>query len=143
MNPYQPPGNPPPGQPPGWGYGGPGYPQGYPPPQAPFGSVPFGAPSPYPPTPEQAAAARRAFAEREISDYATWSLINGITALFICGLFTGPFAVFRGSKALRLIEQHDVGRQHAGKAKAGRALGFAAMALWLVGVAGYFVLVAR
>jgi hypothetical protein len=61
--------------------------------------------------------------EQEISSQATASVVVGILSFFCFGIFLGPMAIYRGSKALRLINQYNIGHENAGKANAGRIIG--------------------
>ena len=80
---------------------------------------------------------------RQIDDFATHALISGAVGLF-CGVLAilgGPMSIWRGTRALSMIEQHGVGREHAWKAHVGRALGALSL-LALMGAFVYFVFVA-
>ncbi len=70
----------------------------------------------------------------EIKNQATASIIVGIFGLFCFGIILGPFAIYRGTKALNLIQQYGIGQEHATKATVGRAIGIVVLALWLIGI---------
>lgn len=78
---------------------------------------------------------QRQWAERDIAAYAKFSVVGAIVSFFFFGLLFGWLSVYRSSKALRLIEQFDVGHEHAGLAKIGLVLGFAAIGTWALGIA--------
>ena len=60
--------------------------------------------------------------------YALFSA-TGVGALICC-----PLAFVYASQALRLIDQHGVGEQHRGKARAARAIAAVATLLWVVAI---------
>ena len=70
----------------------------------------------------------------EIAKQAKASLMWGIIGIFCFGIILGPFAFFRGNKALKMIETHNVGHEHQGTATAGKFIGLAAIGLWVLGL---------
>ena len=70
----------------------------------------------------------------EIKKQAMASLIWGIVGIFCCGIVLGPFAVYRGNKAKRLIAEHNVGQEFGGQATAGLICGWIGIVLFVVGV---------
>jgi hypothetical protein len=77
----------------------------------------------------------------EISSQATASLVIGIISFFCFGIILAPFAIYRGSKALRLIQQYNIGHQHSGTANAGKIIGIVSLALNVIGLALYALVV--
>ncbi len=61
--------------------------------------------------------------EKEISAQAVGSLVVGIISLFCFGIILAPFAIYRGKKAMTLIDSFQVGHQHRGTAMAGFVIG--------------------
>jgi hypothetical protein len=120
--------------------GPPGYPpppQGYPPPPGGYGPPQggYGAPPGYGPQQGYGAPDPAAFqlgqVAGEIKNQAIASLVVGIIGFFCLGFILGPFAIYRGSKALRLIRQYNIGQQHATLAQVGRVLGIISLVLWV------------
>jgi hypothetical protein len=111
----------------------PGYPppqQGYPPPPGGYGQQPgypppqgYGAPDP--------AAFELGKVAGEIKNQAIASLVVGIVGLLCFGFLLGPFAIYRGSKALRLMRQYNIGLEHKRLAQVGRVLGILGVVVWL------------
>jgi hypothetical protein len=102
--------------------GGQGYPPqpGYPPP----GGYGYGGgPDP--------AAFQLGQVAGEIKNQAIASLVVGIVGFFCFGFVLGPFAIYRGSKALRLIRENNIGQEHATLAQVGRIFGIVDMVLWV------------
>ena len=64
---------------------------------------------------------------KEIKAQATASLVVGIIGLLCLGIILGPFAIYRGAKARRLIRETGVGGEHNGTALAGMILGIIAV----------------
>jgi len=77
----------------------------------------------------------RVWAERDIAAYAKFSVIGGIFSFIFFGILFGWVSVYRASRALALIEQHNIGHQHANMAQLGRLLGFASIGVWAAGIA--------
>lgn len=73
----------------------------------------------------------------EIKAQATTSLIVGIISIFCCGIILAPFAIYRGAKAKRLIDESGVGQEHRGLAVAGFIIGIVALVLNIVGLLFY------
>ncbi len=73
----------------------------------------------------------------EIKAQALTSLIVGIVSIFCCGILLGPFAIYRGAKAKRLIDESGVGQEHRGMATAGFIIGIVAMVLNVIGIVLY------
>lgn len=107
---------------------------------APQGPVnPYQSPTGYGPGPGFNPAT--AHIASEISSQATASLVVGIISFFICGLLLGPFAIYRGSKALRLIQQYNIGHEHSGKANAGKIIGIISTSLNAIVILIYVVVI--
>lgn len=134
-NPYQPPA--PPGTT-GYTPAAFGAPYGAPPP---FGApVPFGAVVPFGSvgtgySPQGQAEMLRQWAARDVAVFSKFAVIGGIVSFIFFGFLFGWISVYRGSRALTLIKQHDIGHEHAGMAKLGLALGVASIATWVLGFA--------
>lgn len=110
--------------------------QGYPPPQG-YGPPPgYGAP---PGGTPDAGAFQLGQVANEIKSQATASLIVGIIGFFCFGIILGPFAIYRGWKAKSLIQQYNVGQEHATKAQIGFILGIIVTALWFIGLPLRFI----
>jgi hypothetical protein len=120
----------------------PGYPpppQGYPPPPGGYGAQQggYGAPQGYGPQPGYGmpggdnAAFHLGQVASEIKNQAIASLVVGIIGFFCFGFLLGPFAIYRGSKALRLIRENNIGQEHATLAQVGRVLGIVSLVLWV------------
>lgn len=128
-------------QPPPQGYGPP--PQGYggPPPQG-WGQPPN---NPYaaPGVPPGGDAFQLGQIAVEIKNQANASLAVGIIGLFCFGIILGPFAIYRGSKALRLIRENNIGHEHASKASIGRGIGIAVLVLWAIGLPLRFMMLSH
>lgn len=138
QNPYQPPAPP----------GATGYtpaPFGAPYGPQPYGPQPFGAPAPFGAVPFGSAGAGyspqgqaemlRQWAERDIAAYSKFAVIGGAFSFIFFGFLFGWISVYRGSRALTLIQQHNIGHEHAGMAKIGLGLGIASIATWVLGFA--------
>jgi hypothetical protein len=67
---------------------------------------------------------------KEIKTQANASVAVGVFGIFFFGIILGPFAIYRGSKACRLMGENDAGWDYERRAKLGRALGFVALGLW-------------
>jgi hypothetical protein len=73
----------------------------------------------------------------EIKNQATASLVVGLLGVSCCIGFSfvlGPLAIYRGSKALRLIGHYGIGQEHATSAKVGRVLGILAIVVFVGGM---------
>jgi len=77
--------------------------------------------------------------QKEIASQATASLVVGIISFFCCGIILGPFAIYRGNKALRLIQQYNIGHENAGKANAGKIIGIISTVLNVIGIIIYAI----
>jgi hypothetical protein len=114
---------------------------------APFGApAPFGAAAPFGSagagySPQGQAEMLRQWAERDLAVYSKFAVIGGIVSFIFFGFLFGWISVYRGSRALTLIKQHDIGHQHAGTAKIGLALGIASIVTWVLGFA-YLIIAA-
>lgn len=75
----------------------------------------------------------KAFAEIALQSKA--SLLWGIVGIFLVGIILGPFAIYRGAKAKRLIREFQVGHEYKGIATAGFIIGIIALALHALFVA--------
>jgi sulfite exporter TauE/SafE len=62
------------------------------------------------------------------------SVIFGILGLLCCGLIFGPLAINYANQAEAAIILDESGATHSGTYKVGRALGYAAIGLWVLGV---------
>jgi len=71
---------------------------------------------------------------KEIEKQAGASLIWGIVGILCFGIILGPFAIYRGNKAKRLIDQHNIGHEHRGKATAGFICGIIGIVSFFVGI---------
>jgi len=67
---------------------------------------------------------------KEIKNQANASVAVGAFGILFCGIILGPFAMYRGSKAHRLMRETDLGWEYKSRAKLGRELGFVAVSLW-------------
>ena len=67
--------------------------------------------------------------EKEIKSQAMTSLVVGILSFFCFGIILAPFAIYRGSKAKKLIETHNMGHEHRGIAQAGTIIGWISLVL--------------
>lgn len=94
--------------------------------QPPMGGMPMGNPA----------------VEKEIASQATTSLVVGIISIFCCGIILGWFAIYRGNKALTLIQQYGVGQQHKTNATAGKIIGIVAIVLNVIGFAIQIIMIA-
>lgn len=79
---------------------------------------------------------------KEISRQATTALVVGIIGFFCFGIVLGPFAIYRGNKALRLIRENNIGFEHKGNATAGMIIGWIVLALNVLGLLFYAVMIA-
>ena len=75
----------------------------------------------------------------EIKAQAITSLVVGIISIFCCGIILAPFAIYRGAKAKRLIDESGVGQEHRGMAVAGFIIGIVALVLNVVGLLFYIL----
>jgi hypothetical protein len=75
--------------------------------------------------------------EIEIRYKTRVALIAAIGGIFFFGMILGPIALYTEGKALRLIQEHDTGREQAAEAKAARAIGAIALGLWLLLCCGF------
>ena len=75
----------------------------------------------------------------EIKAQAITSLVVGIISIFCCGIILAPFAIYRGAKAKRLIDESGVGLEHRGLAVAGFIIGIVALVLHIVGMLFYIL----
>ena len=103
--------------------------------QNPFASQtnnPYNAPAQAARTPETE------FVYKEIKAQSTTALIVGIISLVFCGIVLAPFAIYRGSKAQRLIEQYNIGHECLGNAKAGKIIGIISLVLNILVLGFYF-----
>ena len=75
----------------------------------------------------------------EIKSQAVTSLIVGIISIFCCGIVLAPFAIYRGAKAKRLIDESGVGQEHRGMATAGFIIGIVSLALNVIGLVFYIL----
>ena len=78
---------------------------------------------------------------KEISRQATASLVVGIISFFCFGIILGPFAIYRGNKALRLIRQHNIGQEHKTTATVGMVLGWVVLGLNILVLGLYAVMI--
>lgn len=76
----------------------------------------------------------------EIKAQALTSLIVGIISIFCCGIVLAPFAIYRGAKAKRLIDENGIGQEHRGMAVAGFIIGIIALALNVLGIIFYILM---
>jgi hypothetical protein len=67
---------------------------------------------------------------KEIKNQASASVAVGAFGILFFGIILGPFAMYRGSKACRLMRETDLGWEYKSRAKLGRELGFVAVSLW-------------
>jgi hypothetical protein len=104
--------------------------------QQPGPGNPYGAPMSYGQNPGFNPAFNPALGQiaKEISSQATASLVVGLISFVCFGIFLGPMAIYRGSKALRLINQYNIGHEEAGKANAGRIIGIISTVLNVIGI---------
>jgi uncharacterized membrane protein len=77
----------------------------------------------------------------EIKAQAITSLVVGIISIFCCGIILAPFAIYRGAKAKRLIDESGVGQEHRGLAVAGFIIGIVAFVLHIVIVLFYALII--
>ncbi|MCG2741777.1 MAG: hypothetical protein L6300_16290, partial [Syntrophaceae bacterium] len=70
--------------------------------------------------------------ESEINYQAQIALINAMVGTFFFGIILGPFAWYRASKAIRLIREHNIGQEHANKARAAQIIAIIDFCLWLL-----------
>jgi hypothetical protein len=129
-----PPGYPPPPggyPPPPGGYGGGAPPGGYGAPPAGYGPPPGYGPAPGYGAGGDPAAFQLGQVAGEIKNQAIASLVVGIIGFFCFGFLLGPFAIYRGSKALRLSRQYNIGLEHRTMAQVGRILGIVSLVLWV------------
>jgi hypothetical protein len=68
--------------------------------------------------------------EDEIKKLARGALINAIVGIFLFGIILGPLALWRANKAIRLIQEHGIGQEHEGRAKAAQVIAVIALCLW-------------
>ncbi|MEZ6136505.1 MAG: DUF4190 domain-containing protein [Pirellulaceae bacterium] len=73
----------------------------------------------------------------EIKSQATTALVVGIISLFCFGIILAPFAIYRGNKAKKLIDQSGIGQEHRGLAQAGFIIGIIALVLNIIGILFY------
>jgi hypothetical protein len=69
-----------------------------------------------------------------IASYTNKSIIYGVLGLVCCGLIFGPLALNAASQAEAAIILDDSGASHGSGYKIGRALGYAAIGLWALGL---------
>ena len=77
---------------------------------------------------------------KEIKSQALASLIIGIISFFCCGIVLAPFAIYRGNKAKKLIDQTGIGIEHRGIAQAGFIIGIISLVLNVIGIILYIVM---
>ncbi len=77
----------------------------------------------------------------EIKAQAITSLVVGIISIFCCGIILAPFAIYRGNKAKRLIDESGVGQEHRGLAVAGFIIGIVALVLNIIGLLFYILVI--
>ncbi|MEM7476177.1 MAG: hypothetical protein AAF483_14375 [Planctomycetota bacterium] len=78
----------------------------------------------------------------EIKKQALGSFVWGIIGVFFCGLILGIFAIYRGSKARKMIAQHGVGQAYLAQATIGLVCGIIGFLINLGGIAFIFLLAA-
>lgn len=83
-------------------------------------------------TPVPSAPAFDEYIENEIKKHAKGALISAIVGVFFFGIILGPLAFQRANKAIRLIQEHKIGQEHEGKAKAAQIIAIIALCLWLL-----------
>jgi hypothetical protein len=93
-------------------------------------SVPADSAHQSPPEPVEPDSTALARVLKEITNQATASVVVGAVGIFFFGIIFGPFAIYRGSKAHRLMRENDIGWEYERRAKLGRTLGFIALGLW-------------
>ena len=80
----------------------------------------------------------------EIKAQAITSLVVGILSIpFFCvGIILAPFAIYRGAKAKRLIDESGVGQEYRGLAVAGFIIGIVVLVLNIVFILPWLVMAA-
>ena len=75
----------------------------------------------------------------EVKRHAIASVVIALVGLVFCGPVLGPLAIYRSTKATRLIEQNNVAREYSTAAQSGRLLGYMDLVVFFAFVLGRFV----
>lgn len=78
----------------------------------------------------------------EIKKQAMASMIWGIVGIFCCGIILGPFAIYRGNKAKKMMAEHNKGQEFSGQATAGIVCGIIGLVLNILGIGLQIVFIA-